>query len=769
MRTPTCRPAPRRSRTSRTRHFLDALESRVLLSATDLGDVGQFASAFVPFHNALYFTAGDGTHGDQLWKTDGTPAGTVLVKNINPNPIGNATISSLTVLGDKLLFGADNGTDGPQIWVSDGTADGTVPLAGTSLTPAGFNSPLSLVNGNAYFVLPASGTYSIWKTDGTSAGTTPLVTLPTDAASYSHPFLIGSRMYLVGTAYSGGLPYNTLYSFNAADNSLTTVVPFAETRTISQLTDANGVAYFYTGDLAHPGLDLERYDPTNGRVHIKHTVANPATSTNVPGIVAVNDKVFFTADTDTGVSRVWFTEGSSPSAFFAWQGVGTRPINLTRVGDSVYYFAQFNNVFGLYVAATGGADAIQFASASVPPSSDLFNTALPYNGRLLFVGIGDDGTPALWISGGNDANTHILATLAGITPANPSHTFLYDIREMAVLNNKVILRSRPDSLRHHLYSFDLAPLAAQTPTGTVDAVNGKVISGTAADPNFPNDNVTIRVDVDGQTRNTIAASGGNPAGRRFTWTAPLLSEGNHTVDFYALNGFTGEAVKIGSQIVAGDGNLFDEAWYLAQNPDIANAVKNGILASGFAHFQASGETEGRAPSAFFNPRYYLSTNPDVAAALNAGKLTSAFQHFRVAGQFEKRNPSPFFDTAYYLAQNSDVAAAVNAGTLTAFQHFLYTGQFEKRNTTAYFDQASYLSANRDVRVAVTAGTLTSATGHFITTGQKENRVYVAASPFSETAYLSHNPDVAAAVAGGRFASGLEHFLWAGKAEGRSAT
>jgi ELWxxDGT repeat protein len=83
-------------------------------------------SIMVAINHTLYFTA-DEDHGKELWKSDGTAAGTVLVKDINPAKNSSAP-SLLTNLNGVLLFAADDGRSGVGLWKSDGTAAGTMPV-----------------------------------------------------------------------------------------------------------------------------------------------------------------------------------------------------------------------------------------------------------------------------------------------------------------------------------------------------------------------------------------------------------------------------------------------------------------------------------------------------------------------------------------------------------------------------------------------------------------------------------------------------------------
>lgn len=92
--------------------------------------------------------------------------------------------------------------------------------------------------------------------------------------------------------------------------------------------------------------------------------------------------------------------------------------------------------------------------------------------------------------------------------------------------------------------------------------------------------------------------------------------------------------------------MFNETGYLAANLDVAQAVKDGIFATGFEHYTKYGKAEGRsqAPSsalyANFNESAYLAANPDVAVAVHTGALLSGWQHYSLYGSTEGRITIP---------------------------------------------------------------------------------------------------------------------------------
>ena len=83
----------------------------------------------------------------------------------------------------------------------------------------------------------------------------------------------------------------------------------------------------------------------------------------------------------------------------------------------------------------------------------------------------------------------------------------------------------------------------------------------------------------------------------------------------------------------------DETWYLNRYPDIAQAIREGTVASAQSHFVNDGYFEGRMPFEIkVDERYYLSQNAGVADFVRRGLLLSGQQHFDENGYAEGRLP-----------------------------------------------------------------------------------------------------------------------------------
>jgi ELWxxDGT repeat protein len=80
--------------------------------------------AFTAIAGGVIFVAETPALGDELWFSDGTAAGTRLVRDIRPGAIGSG-IQQIAVLGGIAYFAADDGSYGMELWRSDGTQAGT--------------------------------------------------------------------------------------------------------------------------------------------------------------------------------------------------------------------------------------------------------------------------------------------------------------------------------------------------------------------------------------------------------------------------------------------------------------------------------------------------------------------------------------------------------------------------------------------------------------------------------------------------------------------
>ena len=157
---------------------------------------------FVPYlpiflaMTAIYMVADDGLHGSELWKSNGNAAGTTLVKDINPNGDGLHPGASFpaAILGSTLLFSANDGQHGWELWRSDGTGTGTVMVKDIRGDGDASSFPWNFTtHGSTVFFTADDRTHGkeLWRTDGTSLGTELVKNINTFAESWMTDYDIG--------------------------------------------------------------------------------------------------------------------------------------------------------------------------------------------------------------------------------------------------------------------------------------------------------------------------------------------------------------------------------------------------------------------------------------------------------------------------------------------------------------------------------------------------------------------------------------------------
>lgn len=157
--------------------------------ATDVNSSRALAPPAVTASGEVYFAAHDGNNGSALWKTDGTPEGTRLVRQFFTRTGFGLIMDWLTAVGDTVYFTVNDEQPGSRLFKSDGTPEGTVELQQPESGPLLRPSELTACNGRVFFHDPTG----LWTLEGSPERPVQLAPVPI----YPGPIFEGQRRRVV--------------------------------------------------------------------------------------------------------------------------------------------------------------------------------------------------------------------------------------------------------------------------------------------------------------------------------------------------------------------------------------------------------------------------------------------------------------------------------------------------------------------------------------------------------------------------------------------
>lgn len=340
--------------------------------------------------STVYFTADTAGVGRELWKSDGTAAGTSMVADIVPGVKGAFdTNTRLAALNGSVYFVSIRpGFAGFDLGVSDGTAAGTRVVK--ELVPQDAASTLTTAGSLLYM-----GTNELWRSDGTAAGTYGLVTGETRPTVFAVTHAFGRAFFLkrVGTTWSEV----ELWSTDGTQAGTARVIALAGETTA--LTAVAGKLYFSTPTALHGAEPWVSDDGTAAGTHLLVNVsADPPASSEPMSLTAAGNLVYFTAnDGVTKTREVYRSDGTARGTFPVtefWKTMSFWSDSLLTGWRGALYFRNSN------LWRSDGTVAGTAELKNVSPEELFASTSYLYM---------DAGAKGVWRSDGTAAGTIDLA------------------------------------------------------------------------------------------------------------------------------------------------------------------------------------------------------------------------------------------------------------------------------------------------------------------------------------------------------------------------
>ncbi len=366
----------------------------------------------------LFFTLDDGIHGEELWKSDGTPEGTVLVADIHPE--GSATPHPLFVVHRTLFFVADDGVHGPELWRSDGTEDGTRLVKDLRPGPEGSSPESFSLDGGQHFLFTADdGTHGreLWRSNGTGDGTRLVKDLRPGPEGSSPESLVRVDNHLTFFTADDGIHGRELWRTDGRTNGTRLVEdirPGPEGSDVARMTLAKRTLYFTANDGVH-GTELWVSKGRENDTRLVEDLRPGPEGTRFQEMVPLDGQVVLIADDGLHGFEPWRSDGTpkgtllladiTPAGLTSPYGTGS----LSVAGGKVFFYA-FDPVHGYEPWVTDGTPSgthlvkdIQPGPANSIPGDP--SPPIPVRGGVIFNAFTEVSGVEPWWSDGTEEGT----------------------------------------------------------------------------------------------------------------------------------------------------------------------------------------------------------------------------------------------------------------------------------------------------------------------------------------------------------------------------
>jgi ELWxxDGT repeat protein len=408
----------------------------------------------IDVNGTLYFRA-LGEFGYELWKSDGTENGTLVVKSSEAfNDYEN--LKYFTKVNENLYFSATD-SDGIELWISNGTGVGTkvVKNIDSNFGP----SFLTDINGVLFFVTDNSMYGSqIWKTNGTAGGTN-IVINPTYFTYNQKPLYLTNVNGMLFFSHHDDLYGRELWKTDGLNTFgepvLVKDINESSNSSPANLISINGDLYF-TADDGVNGRELWISDGTEIGTELVRNIRSGVAGSSPNNLTNVDGVLYFTADDGLNGVELWKSDGTEIGTELVRNirsGVaGSSPSNLTNVGGDLYFTAD-DGVNGVELWKSDGVTGVTEMVKNINENSSSSPANLAnINGILYFSA--DNGTNGkeLWKSDGTANGTVMIKDIApGSNGSDPSY--------MVNFNNQIFFSATDGTHGRELYSLTLPTLS----------------------------------------------------------------------------------------------------------------------------------------------------------------------------------------------------------------------------------------------------------------------------------------------------------------------